>query len=315
MRKEITVDKEYDGSRVDRFVGKFFPTIPKGKVQKMLRKGDIRLNGKKTSGEVRISQGDVVRVFTFDEEKTITVRQDVGDVEVLYEDESLICIMKPAGIVTHPDKNHDESLSERLIKYLYGGGEYSGAFVSAPLNRLDYNTSGIVLAAKTPSYARVLAELIAKNKVIKEYLAIVEGEFSGKRKVVTYAVKDEEKNMMILTEEETEGSVMMASVFEGICYGGGYSLVKCRLITGKTHQIRSQLKYIGHPIIGDMKYFSETSKERSKDTGSKRQMLHCYKVTIPTDFDTITVTAPPAKDMKKIMTKLSFDNYDNLQEI
>jgi 23S rRNA-/tRNA-specific pseudouridylate synthase len=91
--------------------------------------------------------------------------------------------------------------------------------------------------------------------------------------------------------------------------------VKCRLITGKTHQIRSQLLHLGHPIIGDIKYCSDSSRKTTKDLSVKRQMLHCYRVTIPTDFDTITVTSSPAADMKKLLRKLGFRNYDNLQEL
>jgi len=316
MRKEITVGKEYDGTRLDRFVSKYYPAIPKGKIQKMLRKGDIRLNGKKSAGDVRVAENDIVRIFTVDEEKKINVRTDVGDVEVIYEDESLICVMKPAGLITHPDGNHTDSLSERLIKYLYSDGKYDGVFTSSPLNRLDYNTSGIVLAAKTPSYARVLAELIARNKVVKEYIAIVEGDFTGRHRVVTYAVKDEKENKMILSEDETENSMQMISVFEGIESTGEYSIVKCRLITGKTHQIRSQLAFLGHPIMGDVKYCSPSSKETTRKLNIRRQMLHCCNVTVPTDFDTIKVYSSPTEDMWKVIGKLGFEiNKEDLQEI
>ncbi|MBE6037785.1 MAG: RluA family pseudouridine synthase [Anaerofustis stercorihominis] len=316
MRKEITVTKEYEGTRTDRFVSKYFPDLPKGKIQKMLRKGDIRLNGKKTTGEVRLSEGDVVRVFTFDEEKKITVREDVGDINVIYEDESLICVMKPAGLVTHPDGNHNDSLSERLIKYLYLGKQQDGVFVSSPLNRLDYNTSGIVLAAKTPSYARVLADLIAKNKVVKEYLALVDGEFTGKRRVVSYATKNESENKMILSDEQEENSLEMVSVFEAVETVGEYTLLKCRLITGKTHQLRAQLEHIGHPIIGDIKYANTASKTKTRQMSVKRQMLHCYKVTIPTDFDTVKVYSAPSEDMLKVIKKLGFRfEKEDIQEI
>ena len=315
MRKEITVTKEYSGTRIDRFVGKYYPTIPKGMIQKMLRKGDIRLNGKKTSGEIRVEENDVVRVFTYDEEKKITVRQDVGSLDVIYEDESLICMSKPAGLVTHPDGKHDDSLSERLIKYLYSDG-YDGVYTASPLNRLDYNTSGIVLAAKTPDYARVLAASIAKDNVTKEYITVVKGEFTGKRKITSYATKDETRNKMLLSELETPGSVKMVSVFEGIESVDGYSVVKCRLITGKTHQIRSQLEYIGFPILGDVKYCTDESKAISKKLGIKRQMLHCCKVTVPTDFDTVKVFCPPTEDMMKVIRKLGFTtDKENIQEI
>ncbi len=315
MRKEITVTKEYSGTRIDRFVGKYYPTLPKGMIQKMLRKGDIRLNGKKTTGEVRVEENDVVRVFTIDEEKKIKVREDVGDIDVIYEDESLICVSKPAGLVTHPDGKHSDSLSERLIKYLYSENN-SGIYTAAPLNRLDYNTSGIVLAAKTPDYARVLAESISQNRVVKEYIAIVKGQMQGKRKITTYAVKDESKNKMILSDEEKSGSVKMISIFEGIESHDGYSLVKCRLITGKTHQIRSQLEYIGFPILGDVKYFTDESKALSGTLGIRRQMLHCYKVTVPTDFDTVKVFCPPTGDMLSIMKKIGFrTDKSDIQEI
>ena len=316
MRKEITVTKEYEGTRTDRFVSKYFPDLPKGKIQKMLRKGDIRLNGKKTTGDSRIAEGDIVRVFTVDEEKKITVREDVGDIDVIYEDESLICVMKPAGLLTHPDGNHTDSLSERLIKYLYYGKERDGVFVSSPLNRLDYNTSGIVLAAKTPSFARILAELIARNKIVKEYLALVQGEFTGKHRVVSYATKNEKENKMFLSDEETEGSLEMISIFEAVENTGECTLVKCRLVTGKTHQLRAQLAHIGHPIIGDIKYCSKESKIFSSQYHVKRQMLHCYKVTVPTDFDTIKIYSAPPSDMTKLIGKLGLEiKTEDIQEI
>jgi len=121
---------------------------------------------------------------------------------------------------------------------------------------------------------------------------------------------------MILSDEQEENSLEMVSVFEAVETVGEYTLLKCRLITGKTHQLRAQLEHIGHPIIGDIKYANTASKTKTRQMSVKRQMLHCYKVTIPTDFDTVKVYSAPSEDMLKVIKKLGFRfEKEDIQEI
>ncbi len=311
--QEFTINEEYTDMRLDRFVGKAFKELSKGAIQKMIRKGRVKLNGKKADANTRLEIDDVVSVYIKDESNPLPPKKDLPMPEIVYEDEFFLAVNKPAGLLTHPNGKKDDSLIERVISYLYDDIKGSnGMFMPGTINRLDMNTSGIVIVPKTPSAAKEMNALMKKNKFVKDYLVLVKGHFVERIKVTHYAIKDSEQNKMELFDTPRDDAVKMITVFDPMSYGDDCTLLSARLITGRTHQIRAQLGQMGYPIAGDKKY-GDASFNRTigKDGGLKRQFLHCYSVSFPmwTDHSTIRLICKPPNDIQNVLDKLqiSFD--------
>lgn len=307
MKKEIMIGAEYADMRVDRFVGKAFPELARGKIQKMLREGDVRLNKKKVTGETRLVDGDILSVYAPSAESGVRPPiKKLPALPVIYEDEQLLAVIKPAGLLTHPDGKRNDSVSERILSYLYGELDTAPMFQAAPVNRLDFNTSGIVIAGKTPQYAKALAELVRKNKIKKRYLVLVGGELREKLSYTCYAEKDERENKMILYDEPSAGRVEMKSVFTPLEYKNNMTLISAILITGRTHQLRAQLAYLGYPVVGDRKYGDIRLNFEAEKRHLSRQFLHCCELCIPTDFDTIRLICAPSRDLSDYLANIGF---------
>ena len=305
--QEFTINDEYTDMRLDRYVGKAFRDLSKGAVQKMIRKGRVKLNGKKVDANTRLQLNDTVSVYIKDEHKNLPPKKDLPMPELVYEDDFFLAVNKPPGLITHPNGKRDDSLIERVISYLYDDiKESNGMFIPGTLNRLDLNTSGIVIVPKTPSAAKEMNALMKKNKFVKDYLVLVKGHFAERIKATHYAIKDTEQNKMKLYDTPRDDAVKMITVFDPLSYGNGCSLLSARLITGRTHQIRAQLGQMGYPIAGDKKYgdriFNQTIK---KETGLKRQFLHCYSVSFPmwTDHSIIRLICKPHEDIQNVLDK------------
>ena len=306
--QEFTIDDEYTDMRLDRYVGKAFRELSKGTIQKMIRKGRVKLNGKKVDANTRLQLNDIVSIYIKEENIPLPPKKDLPKPEIVYEDEFFLAVNKPAGLLTHPNGKRDDSLIERVISYLYEDiKESNGMFIPGTINRLDMNTSGIVIIPKTPTAAKEMNALMKKNKFVKDYFVLVKGHFAERIKATHYAVKNTEQNKMKLHDTPCEGSVKMITVFDPIAYGDDCTLLSARLITGRTHQIRAQLGEMGYPIAGDIKY-GDTIFNRMiyKETGLKRQFLHCYSVSFPmwTDHSMIRLICKPAEDIQNVLDKL-----------
>ena len=217
--------------------------------------------------------------FSKKEEKVLPKKEVYLD--VIYEDEDILLVNKPAGILTQKAKPEDYSLNEQILDYLTLGGKRSETFKPSVCNRLDYNTSGIVTAGITYRGTRYLNELFKERTVDKRYLAVVLGVMKKDIHHTAYLEKNEKTNQVKITEKPIQGSVAIETSYHPLGNNGRYSLVEAKLITGKSHQLRAQLAFLHYPIAGDGKYGSKKENEiLYKKYHLSNQLLHSFSLTL-----------------------------------
>ena len=297
--REIVIEKNEAGQRLDKFLAKYMNEAAKSFFYKMMRKKNITLNGKKCEGNEKLAEGDVVKLFLAEDtiEKFSSVQvQEVKkvDLDILYEDDEIILLNKPAGMLSQKAKETDESLVEYLIDYLLGSGKLteSGlrAFRPSVCNRLDRNTSGIVAAGKSLAGLQMLSGVFKDRSIHKYYQCLVSGEIRDVKTVDGWLLKDEKKNQVrILTDVEAkrfggkggdEEPKRIRTKYEPIATDGRFTLLRVTLLTGRSHQIRAHLASLGHPIVGDSKY-GGVSKVNPSGRTVKYQLLHSYRLEFP----------------------------------
>ena len=293
------IEKNEAGQRLDKFLAKYMNEASKSFFYKMMRKKNITLNGKKCEGNEKLAEGDVVKLFLAEDtiEKFSSVQvQEVKkvDLDILYEDDEIILVNKPAGMLSQKAKETDESLVEYLIDYLLGSGKLteSGlrAFRPSVCNRLDRNTSGIVAAGKSLAGLQMLSGVFKDRSIHKYYQCLVSGEIRDVKTVDGWLLKDEKKNQVrILTDVEAkrfgrkggdEEPKRIRTKYEPIATDGKFTLLKVTLLTGRSHQIRAHLASLGHPIVADSKY-GGVSKVNPSGRTVKYQLLHSYRLEFP----------------------------------
>lgn len=292
--REIVIEKNEAGQRLDKFLAKYMNEASKSFFYKMMRKKNITLNGKKCEGNEKLAEGDVVKLFLAEDtiEKFSSVQvQEVKkvDLDILYEDDEIILVNKPAGMLSQKAKETDESLVEYLIDYLLGSGKLteSGlrAFRPSVCNRLDRNTSGLIVAGKSLAGLQQMGELFKKRTLKKYYLCIVKGRITEPAHIRGYLVKDEKTNRVSLSKggfsKDAKG-LPIETEYVPIAWNEEMTLLKVHLITGRTHQIRAHLASTGHPLLGDYKYGSKKWNDRyKKEWKIEDQVLHAYQLTMP----------------------------------
>ena len=292
--KEIQIRKNDAGQRLDRFVGKAVPLLPESLLQKYIRLKRIKRNGKGAKRDVRLVEGDVLQLYINDEffdkprEDNLFLTLFRPSLDIVYEDENLMLLNKRPGLVVHADETEKvNTLINHIQAYLYQKREWNprweNAFTPALCNRIDRNTGGIVIAAKNAEALRILNDKIRGREIEKSYLCVVcgrpkpaEGRLEG------YLFKDAVKNQVYVTKKPQPGAKTAVTEYRTLCSARGLSLVECRLLTGRTHQIRAQMAAAGCPLLGDGKYGRERINRTYGETG---QMLYSYKLTftLPTD--------------------------------
>lgn len=308
------------GQRLDKLLAKYFDKAPKSFIYKMLRKKNITLNGKRAEGSEKVAQQDEIRLFL--SEETIagfhTERSAAGShlfkghqdknsagnlkagsemaltllaKEIVYEDEHVLIVNKPAGELSQKAKKNDISINERIVAYLakqYGIGKDS--FTPGICNRLDRNTSGLLVAGKSLTGLKEMSVLLRNRTLHKFYLCIVSGEAKEAGRLIGYLKKDARENIAevvdelpkTLTQEEQEQYDKIETSYNTLCRTGGYSLLAVQLVTGKTHQIRAHLSGIGLPLLGDTKYAGTSRAQMTRERfGLKYQLLHAYMLQFP----------------------------------
>lgn len=265
--EEWIIRKKEDGKRLDAF---FREKKNWGRVffMKALRTNKIKVNGKKETPAYRLKEGDRLRSFVLEKEK------EMKPVTILYEDENILAVDKPAGLlsldVTGKEKDTLLDRVNHLMEERKEGKVY-------PVHRIDFNTSGILLLAKDRESASILEGLIRERKVRKSYFLVVRGDVRPSAGRLThYLFKDAKKNQVYVSDEPVKGAKTAVLDYEKKGRRDGLSLLEIRLITGRTHQIRSQMAHMGHPLLGDDKY---GSKEWNKKMGERKQLLCAYKIT------------------------------------
>lgn len=301
--KEIVIGENQIDKRLDSFLKSYLPNASTGFLYKMLRKKNITLNGKKAEGTEKLKKGDSIKIFfsdeTFDKFKGKSSSENADskpfsknetaaikslkNIEVIYEDKNIVLLNKPAGVLTQKAEGKDVSLNEWLIQYLFDKKEVTAesldSYRPSVCNRLDRNTSGIVICAKSLLGARTMNRLLKERDIHKYYRTIVKGNLSESLKLTGYLYKDEEKNKVFIKDKAPGDD--RYSYIETEYYPISYNrekdltLLEVKLITGKPHQIRAHLSSISHPIIGDVKYGGP------KTEGLKYQLLHSYRLVFP----------------------------------
>lgn len=284
VMKELTIGKNDADQRLDKFISKAFPAMPQSMLYRAVRTRHIKLNGKRCAPSDRLAEGDTVTVFLTDDvlAKRERALADLPPVEVVYQDENVMLVNKPAGLSVHDDESGDaDTLIARVLKMLADAGEYSpeaeNSFVPALCNRIDRNTCGIVIVAKNAEALRIMNKMIAGRRVHKRYLCLVHGVPEPKSATLkAFIRKDEKEKRSFVTDEPAKGALTMITKYETLKTDGAVSLLSVDLVTGRTHQIRAHMAHIGHPLVGDGKYGGNDLYRKS---GRKYQALCAASVT------------------------------------
>lgn len=286
--RELEIGKNDAGQRLDKFLTKRFKNLPQSLMYKYIRKKCIKINGKKCDIDTRLNEGDVL-TFYIKEEFFEEVQEEQYDflkapskLDIIYEDENIMLLNKKPGLIVHPDENyHFDSLIGRIQHYLYDKGEYDPAderaFAPALVNRIDRNTGGIVIAAKTAAALRILNQKLKDRELEKLYLCTAVGIFDKKEDILTaYLEKNEKQNRVYISDKPTPNGKPIKTGYRVLAEKDGFSLLEVRLYTGRTHQIRAHMAHIGHPLLGDGKY---GKNEINRRMGYKWQALYSYKLS------------------------------------
>lgn len=289
--QSLIVSNNEAGQRMDKLLIKYLNLAGKSFVYKMMRKKNIVLNGKKCDGSERLVQGDEIKLFLSDE--TIAKFSEIKipvvkkmKLDIVYEDDHIILINKPAGMLSQKAKDTDESLVEYMIDNLIARGqlkkEQLRSFRPSICNRLDRNTSGLVVGGKSLKGLQLMSSVFKDRSIHKYYQCVVKGKVLEKQVIRGFLLKDETTNQVTVYTNELPGSVPIITEYEPKSYFEGYTLLNVTLVTGRTHQIRAHLASIGHPIVGDYKYGDPSVNEEAKKRFSiHSQLLHSYQIVFP----------------------------------
>lgn len=296
---KITISERDSGQRLDKYLRKYLEKSTSGFLYKMLRKKNITLNGGKAAGSEMLRPSDEITLFLSDE----TIRkfggtdrhyrpyekayETYGELEIVFENEHVLVANKPAGILTQKASPEDLSLNEWLIGYLLEKGKISEeelhAFKPSVCNRLDRNTSGLILCGKTLAGSQKISSLLKNRSLRKFYCLYVKGRVTESSQIEGYLKKKEEINKVEICEDaETAEASYIKTAYKPLKNYRDITMLEAELITGKPHQIRIHLASIGHPVLGDYKYgHFEFNDRYKKKYGIDKQILHAYRLEFP----------------------------------
>lgn len=325
--QEVIVTKDYEGQRLNKFLGKYLDAAPQSFIYKMLRKKNIKLNNGKATGNELLQTGDLIKIFMTDEtimkfrkdgtipvfvgskeqtgemtevseiKKNVTednfVKSSLQSLDIIYENEDVLILNKPIGILSQKAQKDDYTLNEQIVDYYNQKKIEDTLFVPSVCNRLDRNTSGLILAGMSLKGSRSLSAMLKDRTLDKYYLTVVSGRVPEKKLVKGYLSKHENHNQVRIYESKEQAEKAMENkisyietLYEPIAYGllqdREFTLLKVKLITGKTHQIRAHLHSVGFPIVGDGKYGDKkTNQIMKKEFKLKHQLLHAFCMEFP----------------------------------
>ncbi len=287
--RELRIGKNDAGQRLDKFLTKTLKNFPQSLLYKSVRLKKIKVNRKRATPSQILVEGDLLQLFLaeefFEGEEARTIHSLAsikGVPEILYEDDEILLINKRAGIAVHEGEGNGETLIDQIQAYLYRKGEYDPAreqsFAPALCNRIDRNTAGIVIAAKTAEALRVMDEAIREHRVHKKYLAVTHGTPTPASATLNgYLIKNEKtRQVRVYDTHPPRGAKEIITRYRVLESRGDLALVEVELLTGRTHQIRAHLAHIGHPLLGDGKY-GVNRADRAR--GYSYQALCSYQVS------------------------------------
>lgn len=287
----MTIDKNDAGQRLDRFLRKYLHNAPLSAIYKMIRK-DVKVNGKRAEQKTVLQEQDELFLYISEEDlqkytersarRPVSVRKTF---RVIHEDRQVLIVNKPAGLLTHGDSREKKNtLVNQVTDYLIQKGDYQPrrekTFSPAAANRLDRNTSGMVLFGKDAQTLRTLSAMIReRDRIEKHYLTVVRGDFPEHRVLTGSTAKDESRNQVKISRDSSEHGREIITEVTPVVSNGEMTLLDIHLITGRTHQIRAHLASEGYPVAGDSKYGDrELNKKLLSDWHLQSQFLHAYRL-------------------------------------
>ena len=309
--KRIEIVKNDANQRLDRFINKLYPNMNKSLMQKYIRKKKIKVNKKKVENNYILKEGDIINIYIYDEvlDKYLDNKKEVKSrvkLDIVYEDKNILIIDKPKKLLSHAasKKDYGKNVVDFVVSYLINKGEYVPradlTFRPAIVNRLDYNTEGLIIACKNAQALKSFNDAIENDQIEKYYRAVVHGKID-KHIFIDKGLKKIDNNMM---EVSKEGKDSRTEIFP-VKYSEKFSYIDIKLLTGRTHQIRTHLSSIGHPIVGDQKYGDRKYDKYLKKNNINNQLLLAYKLVFKDikDFEYL-------KD-KEVISNF-FNDFDSL---
>lgn len=345
--QEIKIESSSEGQRLNKFLGRYLDNAPQSFLYKMLRKKNIKYNNGKADGSEILKAGDRIQIYMSDEticnfrkdgmipqmstschkfEKSDPLKQ----IPILYENKDVLILNKPSGILSQKAVASDYSLNEQIVEYYKWKGGSLSLFTPSVCNRLDRNTSGIILAGMSLKGTQMLSRVLKARTIDKYYLTIVCGTVTQATTIKGFLCKKKNHNQVVIfrTKEEAlangyQEAAFIETQYKPLAHGKSgkedFTLLKVKLVTGKTHQIRAHLKSVGHPIIGDGKYGLKSVNAYIKSAfGIRHQLLHAFYIHFPEDIDNVlagkSFTAMPEESFLQAIYAM-FDSIQTKEDL
>ncbi len=299
--RKIRIDQELAGQRIDNFLRRELPGVPKGRLYRLLRRGEVRVNGGRIRAEYRLCDGDVVRIPPARIRTTAEPPSDrlaAGILQrVLFEDKRLLVVDKPAGVAVHGGSGISHGVIEALR---HARPELRDLSL---VHRLDRETSGCLVLAKRRSALREMHAKFREGQVEKNYIGLAVGDWQlGEQLIDAPLLVQHRKNGERHVVVSDAGKTAQTRVSLSRTYGQ-YSLLQCSPLTGRTHQIRVHLQHVGYPLLGDDRYGDEAENRRARQSGLSRLFLHAQSIAFADDSgNDLHFTAPLAEDLERFLT-------------
>lgn len=295
-----SVEAEFAGLRIDLAINRKFPAISRTLAQEMVKTGEIKVENQQVKSGLKIKEGQKVEIVFRPDEVEPEIKATILDFPVLFEDRYMIAINKPAGLVVHPGAGKEKTT---VVSALLGHTKLSP--VGAPtrpgvVHRLDKDTSGVMILAKTREVHRKLAEAFAGHELEKEYLAIIQGHIVNRKGRIEVAIERDKIHRKRMKATSSEKGRMAISQFEVVEYLNGATLVKVKILTGRTHQIRVHMAFTGHPLLGDVTYGGKRLERKAE------HFLHSSRLALkhPISGENIEFKAPMPDRFAQVLDQL-----------